>query len=147
MSLAMTRSEREAFLAGTHVAIVSIADEGRGPLSVPVWYHYEPGGEIRFATGPDSRKATLLCRTGRASLCVQTETAPYQYVTVEGPAIVEPAVDFERDVRAMALRYLGPRLGEVYLETMYPAGTSTELLVRLRPKRWSTADFRKLGRA
>jgi len=147
MSLAMTRSEREAFLAGTHVAIVSIADEGRGPLAVPVWYSYEPGGEIRFATGPESRKAGLLRRAGRASLCVQTETAPYQYVTVEGPVIVEPAVDFARDVRAMALRYLGPQFGEAYLASMYPNGTSSEVLVRLRPERWGTADFRKLGGA
>ena len=33
-SLSMSRTEREAFLAGTHVAIVSIADEGRGPLAI-----------------------------------------------------------------------------------------------------------------
>lgn len=147
MSLAMTRSEREAFLAGTHVAIVSVAEDGRGPLSVPVWYSYEPGGEIRFATGAESRKAVLLRRAGRASLCVQTEIAPYRYVTVEGPVIVEPAVDFARDVRAMALRYLGPRVGEAYLASTYPNGASGEVLVRLRPERWGTADFRKLGDA
>jgi len=143
----MTRSERDAFLAGTHVAIVSIAEEGRGPLTVPVWYSYEPGGEIRFATGPTSRKAALLRRAGRAGLCVQTETAPYQYVTVEGPVVVDPAVDFARDIRAMALRYLGQRSGAAYLATNYPDGTSGEVLVRLRPERWGTADFRKLGGA
>jgi hypothetical protein len=33
MSLAMTRQEREAFLADVHVGIISIADEGRGPLA------------------------------------------------------------------------------------------------------------------
>ena len=38
MSLAMSRAEREAFLAATRVGIVSIAEEGRGPLAVPVWY-------------------------------------------------------------------------------------------------------------
>ena len=147
MSLAMTRAEREAFLAGTHVAIVSIAEDGHGPLAVPVWYSYEPGGEIRFATAPTSRKAALLRRAARASLCVQTETPPYQYVTVEGPVTVEPAVDFARDIRAMALRYLGERFGAAYLATNYPDGTSGEVLVRLRPDRWSTADFRKLGGA
>jgi PPOX class probable F420-dependent enzyme len=146
MSLAMSRAEREAFLAGTHVGIVSISAEGQGPLSVPVWYHYTPGGELRFATGDGSRKRKLIERAGRASLCAQTETAPYQYVSVEGPAAIE-RLDFERDVREMALRYLGPRLGEAYLRANYPQGQSSEVLVRLRPERWRRADFHKLGRA
>src|SRR5688572_22962096 len=73
MSLAMSRAERDAFLAGTHVGIVSIAEDGRGPLAVPVWYQYAPGGEVLFATADTSRKAALLRKAGRASLCVQTE--------------------------------------------------------------------------
>src|SRR5262245_52504031 len=109
MSLAMSRAEREAFLAETHVGIVSIAEEGRGPLAVPVWYRYAPGGDVLFATGETSRKVPLLRRTGRASLCVQTETAPYLYVTVEGPIRFD-RVDFERDTREMAIRYLGPQM-------------------------------------
>jgi PPOX class probable F420-dependent enzyme len=144
MTLIMSRTEREAFLAETHVAIVSIAEADRGPLAVPVWYRYEPGGDVYFATGPDSRKAHLLRAGTRASLCVQTETAPYLYVSVEGPTTIGP-LDFERDVREMALRYLGPKMGEAYLASMYPNGTSTELQVRLRPRRWASADFRKLG--
>lgn len=144
MSLAMSRPEREAFLAETHVGIVSIAEEGRGPLAVPVWYSYMPGGEVRFATGETSRKARLLQRAGRASLCVQTETPPYRYVAVEGPTIFE-TVDFERDIRGMALRYLGSRMGEAYLAATYPDGRTSEVLVRLQPEHWRSADFRKLG--
>jgi nitroimidazol reductase NimA-like FMN-containing flavoprotein (pyridoxamine 5'-phosphate oxidase superfamily) len=37
MSLAMTRQERETFLADVHVGVISMADEGRGPLAVPIW--------------------------------------------------------------------------------------------------------------
>jgi uncharacterized protein len=144
MSLIMSRAERAAFLAATHVAIVSVAEAGRGPLAVPVWYRYEPGGDVFFATGAGSRKARLLAVARRASLCVQTEEAPYLYVSVEGPTTIGP-LDFERDVREMALRYLGPRMGEAYLASMYPDGTSTEVQVRLRPERWASADFRKLG--
>ena len=146
MSLAMSRAEREAFLAGTHVGIVSVAEEGRGPLSVPIWYRYEPGGEVRFAIGEASRKTGLLRRAGRASLCAQTETAPYLYVTVEGPTVFD-TVDFERDTREMAIRYLGPKMGEAYLAAAYPNGTTSEVLVRLRPERWWSADFRKFGGA
>lgn len=142
MSLAMSRAEREAFLADTHVGIVSIAEEGRGPLAVPVWYRYAPGGEVLFATAETSRKVPLLRKAGRASLCVQTESAPYLYVSVEGPIRFD-RVDFERDTREMAIRYLGPDMGAMYLAATYPNGVTSEVLVRLRPERWWSADFRK----
>ena len=99
MSLAMTKQERERFLADLHVGIISIPEEGRGPLTVPIWYSYEPGGELRVVTARTSRKAQLLQRAGRFSLCAQTETSPYKYVSVEGPVVaIEPA-DLERDRR------------------------------------------------
>ena len=140
----MTREEREAFLAETHVGVVAIAEEGRAPLTVPVWYAYEPGGEIRFVTGPNSRKGQLPEKAARASLCVQTETAPYKYVSVEGPASVGPVKDFERDVRAIAHRYLGPEMGEMYLAaTAEDRKKSGEVLVTIRPQRWYTVDYNK----
>ena len=143
MSLAMSRAEREAFLAETHVGIVTVAEPDRGPLAVPIWYRYVPGGEVRFATGETSRKTRLLRAAGRATLCVQTETPPYLYVTVEGPTTFD-TVDFERDTREMAHRYLGRELGEAYLAALYGGtNTTSEVLVRLRPERWWTADFRK----
>ena len=42
MKLSMTRAEREAFLAGVHVGVLSIPEPGRGPLAAPIWYGYEP---------------------------------------------------------------------------------------------------------
>jgi nitroimidazol reductase NimA-like FMN-containing flavoprotein (pyridoxamine 5'-phosphate oxidase superfamily) len=84
MSLTMTRFERESFLADLHVGVLGVNAEGRGPLIVPVWYSYEPGGTVNVITGENSRKAALIDSTGRFSLCVQTELAPYKYVTVEG---------------------------------------------------------------
>jgi hypothetical protein len=65
------------------VAVISVADDGHGPLAVPIWYSYQPGGEVRIITGRTSRKGELLERAGRFSLCVQTETLPYKYVSVE----------------------------------------------------------------
>jgi hypothetical protein len=84
VSLTMTKQQRESFLADLHVGIISIPEEGRGPLTVPIWYSYEPGGELRVVTARTSRKARLLQRAGRFSLCAQTETPPYKYVSVEG---------------------------------------------------------------
>ena len=142
--LGMTREEREAFLAEVHVGVVAIAEEGRAPLTVPVWYAYEPGGEIRFVNGPNSRKGRLLAQVGRASLCVQTETAPYKYVSVEGPTSLGP-VDFERDVRQIAYRYLGREFGDVYLASTEETRTRDgEVLVRLKPQRWYSVDYTKM---
>jgi nitroimidazol reductase NimA-like FMN-containing flavoprotein (pyridoxamine 5'-phosphate oxidase superfamily) len=93
MALTMTKEEREAFLADIHVAVISVAEDGHGPLVVPLWYSYEPGGEVRIVTGRAVRKGKLLERAGRFSLCVQTETLPYKYVSVEGPIVAIEAAD------------------------------------------------------
>ena len=142
MSLAMTRQERERFLADLHVGVISIAEHGRGPLTVPIWYLYEPGGELRVLTARTSRKAQLLQRTGRFSLCVQTETSPYKYVSVEGPIVAIESSDLDRDLRPIARRYLGGRRGDEYVESTRPEH-GDNMLVRMRPERWLTVDFSK----
>ena len=145
-NLAMSKAEREAFLAATHVAVVAIAREGRAPLAVPVWYRYEPGGPVRFVTGGSSLKADLVRRAGRLSLCAQTETPPYQYVSVEGPATVSNEIDHELDVRQVAIRYLGKEMGELYLATTAEQYEGS-VLVTLRPRHWLSVDYTKMGGA
>jgi nitroimidazol reductase NimA-like FMN-containing flavoprotein (pyridoxamine 5'-phosphate oxidase superfamily) len=144
VSLAMTEQERERFLADLHVGIISIPHEERGPLTVPIWYSYEPGGELRVVTARTSRKAQLLQRAGRFSMCAQTETPPYKYVSVEGPVVaIEPA-DLERDERPLAHRYLGARTGDRYIaKTRGEPGHVENVLVRMLPEHWLTVDYTK----
>jgi nitroimidazol reductase NimA-like FMN-containing flavoprotein (pyridoxamine 5'-phosphate oxidase superfamily) len=145
MALTMTKDEREAFLADVHAAVISVAEDGHAPLAVPIWYSYQPGGEVRIITGRTSRKGKLLERAGRFSLCVQTETLPYKYVSVEGPIVAIEAVDLERDGRPLAHRYLGTELGDRYIEdTRDVVGN---VLFRMRPERWLTVDYAKHPRA
>jgi nitroimidazol reductase NimA-like FMN-containing flavoprotein (pyridoxamine 5'-phosphate oxidase superfamily) len=146
MSLAMTKQEREAFLAGMHVGIIGIADGERGPLTTPLWYAYEPGGDVQIVIGRTSRKAQLLARTGRFSLCAQTETPPYKYVSVEGPVLATGTADLERDVRPLARRYLGTAMGDRYVERIRSEPESDGVLVRMRPERWLTVDYAKIAR-
>jgi len=144
MAYAMTRAECEAFLAEIHVAVVSVDDPGRGPLTVPVWYAYSPGGVVRIVTAAGSEKARLLRATGRMGLCVQTETAPYKFVSIEGP-VTFAAPDYERDVRGIAVRYLGREMGEAYLAlTAAERERNPEILIELRPTRWRSADYAKM---
>lgn len=142
-SLTMSRAEREAFLAATHVGMVGVAEPGRGPLTVPVWYRYEPGGALRFVTGARSRKAKLIRQAGRIGFCVQSEAPPYQYVSIEGRASFgEP--DVELDVRQVAIRYLGEQMGEMYL-AMMAAEPEPAVLVIVQPERWFSVDYSKMG--
>jgi len=144
MSLIMTKQEREAFLADVHVGIISIAEEGRGPLTVPVWYAYDPGKDLRIMTGRESRKGRLLARAGRFSLCAHTETPPYKYVSVEGPIVSTEAADIERDLRPLARRYLGKEGGDQYVEETRNLPTHTDnVVIRMRPERWLTTDYSK----
>lgn len=145
MSLAMTRAERENFLADVHVGIISIADGERGPLTAPIWYDYEPGGELWILTGAQSRKGKLLLEASRFSLCAQTEQAPYKYVSVEGPITAIETPDQEKYMRPMARRYLGAELGDQYVAQTSGGGGEGggNILVRMRPERWLTTDYAK----
>ncbi len=140
----MTRAEREAFLADVHVGVLGLADTGCGPLTLPIWYDYEPGGELRFITGRDSRKGRLLVAGARVSLCAQSETPPYKYVSVEGAVARVEDADLERDVRSMARRYLGREGGDGYVEYVRTAHPDQDdVIVRVRIERWLTMDFAK----
>jgi PPOX class probable F420-dependent enzyme len=134
--LTMKKSQREAFLADLHVGVVTAARDGAAPLAVPVWYSYEPGGDVVFVFASTSEKIKLVEATGQASLCVQSEAMPYKYVTVEGPAVVG---DVDNEVeRSLAHRYLGPEIGDMYLQAI--AGTVSRV-VRLTPTCWRTVDY------
>src|ERR1700747_603096 len=86
VSLVMSVEERQQFLAGLHVGVLSVAEGNeRAPLAVPVWYDYEVGGKVSVITGRRSRKGRAILASGRMTLCAQDETVPYRYVSVEGP--------------------------------------------------------------
>jgi PPOX class probable F420-dependent enzyme len=142
VSLAMTRTEREEFLTGVHVGVLSVEDPGRGPLTVPVWYAYAPGATVDVMTGGDSAKAHRLRSAGRFSLCAQTEEPPYRYVSVEGPITVVDAPVSSHERRALAYRYLGAEIGDLYLAAT-AADAPHSVVFRMTPERWRTTDYAK----
>lgn len=134
-----TEAERQEFLAGKHVAILSVAaTDGRPPVAVPIWYDYTPGGDIRINTGAGRRKARLVREAGAVTVTVQREELPYQYVIVEG-TVVEATTPSPRDAReAIAIRYLGPEGGRAFADGM---DGSQSVLFTIRPDRWITQDY------
>ena len=134
-----TETERQAFLAQKHVGVLSVAaEDGRPPASVPIWYDYVPGGNIRINTGAARRKARLIERAGTVSLVVQREDLPYQYVVVEG-TVVDATTPSPADARTeIAIRYLGEEGGRRFAAAM---DGQDSVLFSIRPDRWFSADF------
>jgi hypothetical protein len=142
MSLSMSRSEREAFLAGLHVGVLGVERAGKPPLAVPIWYDFEPAVGVWLITDRDSEKGRALAAAGRFALCAQSEAPPfYQYVSVEGPLISVRPARLEEDRRPMARRYFGHELGDRYVEDN--PGDESLVVFTMRPERWRTVDYRK----
>ncbi|MFF0815218.1 pyridoxamine 5'-phosphate oxidase family protein [Rhodococcus sp. NPDC003318] len=135
----MTRAEREAFLAEPHVGVIAVERPDRAPLAVPIWYGYEPGGEILLWTETDTVKHDLLAAAGRFSLTAQVEQVPYKYVTAEGPVTSIAAITADQ-ANAIAVRYLGRAEGTAYAAQNV---TAKSILVRMRPEKWLSTDYSK----
>lgn len=137
MSLAMSVTERQEFLAAPHVGVLAVERPGRAPLAVPVWYGYEPGGDVLVWSYPGV-KEQLIRSAGRFTITAQTEEWPYKYVSVEGtvtdvvlPAPLEAAV-------AISVPYFGEKEGTEFAEANI---APDQVLIRMRPDRWLSADF------
>ncbi|MDG4663819.1 pyridoxamine 5'-phosphate oxidase family protein [Mycobacterium sp. 236(2023)] len=135
----MTSEEREQYLADLHVGVVAVERPGRAPLVVPIWYGYQPGGDVLLWTESGSIKHTLIRDAGRFSITAQDEQPPYKYVTAEGDVTsIEKAEDAE--VRAIAVRYLGEQEGGAFADQNL---TPSSVVIRMRPKRWLSTDYSK----
>jgi PPOX class probable F420-dependent enzyme len=145
----MTEQERQGFLAGPHVAVLSVAsDDDRPPLTVPIWYGYRPGGNISFFTGTQGRRARktrLIRRAGVLSLSVQREEFPYRYVTVEGTVVRTDQPPSAEQMLAIAHRYLPEEAAQMFVEAELENPGPELVLVTVRPDRWLTADFAEEG--
>src|SRR5882757_8899007 len=108
-------SEREEFLAEPHIGALSVsAGPDRGPLTVPVWYQYAPGGELWVLTGADSRKAKLIKEAGRFTVMEQ--------------------------LLEMTSRYLPEERVGPYLE-FAKANLPDDVAIYMSPQRWLSADL------
>ena len=141
----MTETEREEFLAETRVAVVSVAGEdGRPPHAVPVWYGYEPGGNLSFFTGTQgrrARKSELIERAGVVAVSVQHGEMPYRYVTVEGTVVNARRPPSPEQMLAVVRRYLPEEYAQGMVAEELGREDSQLVLYEVRPDRWLTNDF------
>jgi Pyridoxamine 5'-phosphate oxidase len=133
-------NDRESFLAEPHVAALSVSSgPDRGPLTLPIWYQYAPGGEAWVLTEAGSRKARLIAATGRFTLMVDRVLPTVRYVSVEGP-VTRTVPGTDELLREITERYLPPDQVPGYLE-FARAELGEQIAIYLRPERWLTADL------
>lgn len=138
--MALTREEREEFLAEPHIAALAVdAGAGRAPLTVPIWYQYEPGGGLWIMTGLDSRKNELIQAAGRLSLMVDRLEPTIRYVSVEGPVVNTVPATLEQ-LREISARYLPAEKVDGYVDFAWK-NHGEQVVVHVRPERWVSSDL------
>ncbi|WP_030768349.1 pyridoxamine 5'-phosphate oxidase family protein [Streptomyces sp. NRRL F-2664] len=138
--MALSRTEREQFLAEPHIAALSVdAGSDRAPLTVPIWYDYSPGGEVWIMTGRESRKAGLIASAGRFSLMIDRVEPTIRYVSVEGPVVsVVPAT--REQLHSISARYLPADKVDGYVDAAWK-NHGEQVVIRMRPARWVSSDL------
>ena len=141
----LNQQERDTFLGETHVAIVSVAGgDGRPPLAAPVWYAYEPGGNLTFFTGTQgykARKTALIEAAGQLTMVVQREEMPYRYVTAEGTVVGADRPPSAEQMLAVVGRYLPAEMAEQFVAGELARPDSQLVLFTVRPDRWLSGAF------
>jgi nitroimidazol reductase NimA-like FMN-containing flavoprotein (pyridoxamine 5'-phosphate oxidase superfamily) len=141
----LTEHESQEFLAEPRVGVVSVAsDDERPPLTVPIWYHYEPGGNLTFFTGTQGRKARktrLIEKAGVVSFSVQHPEFPYKYVTVEGTVVKADRPPSANQMLAIVCRYLPEDNARGFVQGELANPGPGLVLFTVRPDRWLSFDF------
>ncbi|MDJ1134104.1 pyridoxamine 5'-phosphate oxidase family protein [Streptomyces iconiensis] len=136
--MALTPEERERFLSEPRIGALAVGrGEKRGPLNVPIWYQYEPGGELWVLTARDSVKAREIARAGRFTILAERLDPTVRYASAEGPVITTTTTT-EAELREMTARYLRPDRVDAYVAE---GSAEKNVTIRMRPEHWLAADL------
>lgn len=138
--MALSREEREQFLTEPHIASLSVfAGEGRGPLTVPIWYQYTPGGEPWVLTGTGSRKHQLIEAAGYFTLMAERLEPTVRYVAVDGAVSrIEPSTD--EQLEEVTRRYLSGESADNYLKFAREE-LGENVAIYMKPQHWLSSDM------
>lgn len=115
------------------------AGDGRGPLTVPIWYQYTPGGEPWVLTGTGSRKHQLIEAAGYFTLMAERVEPTVRYVAVDGAVSrIEPSTD--EQLEAVTRRYLSGESADNYLK-FARENLGENVAIYMKPQHWLSADL------
>jgi PPOX class probable F420-dependent enzyme len=127
----MSPDERRAFLEhGTRTGKLGVVRADGRPHVTPIWFALD-GDDLVFTTHETSLKGKAIGRDPRVSLCVDDETPPFAFVTIDG--IASTSADFDELLMwatRIGRRYMGADRAEEFGRRN---GVPGELLVRVTP--------------
>ena len=129
----MSPEERRRFLLDRPrtAKVATVRPDGR-PHIAPVWFDLD-GEDIVFLTAENTVKAANLRENPHVAVCVEDDTLPYAFVTIEGAATLESSPDTVPGwAKRIGTRYIGPEQAELFSQQVANAG---ELVVRVTPTR------------
>ena len=95
--------------------------------------------------GRRSRKAALIEESGVVGLCIQRETFPYAYVTIEGTIVQIDRPPAAEQALAIVRRYLPKEQAQGFVTAELDNPTGEFVLYSVRPDHWHSLDFRDLA--
>src|SRR5690242_16363985 len=111
----MSDEERRRFLAvGTRTAKLATVRQDGSPHVAPIWFVLD-GDDLVFTTGAGSAKGRAIRRDPRVAISVDREEPLYDFVIVEGTAIVsEDPAELLAWATRIAARYMGEDKADEY---------------------------------
>lgn len=136
-----TPQELDAFLReGKYLAKIATLKSDGSPYINPVWYEYD-GTYIYIIARARSQFLQHIRKDPRVAVCIDTPTAPYKRVLIEGVAEVIDQ-DWVEMGKRMALRYRGEE-GLPYIEA---TRNRPRAMIRITPQKitsWQGGEWHK----
>ncbi len=109
MATDMSDEARREFLSfGTRTAKLAVSRKNGAPHVVPIWFVLD-GDDVIFTTSEKTVKGKAILRDQRVALCVDDDTPPFSFVSIEGTVTISRDPD---DLLAWATRLGGRYMGE-----------------------------------
>ncbi len=123
--------------------LATVSGDGE-PRVAPVWFRHD-GDRLLVHSMEDSSKVRNALATGRFSMTVDKDDAPYAGVILTGKIEVLAAdeYDFAELVNACAVKYLGPELGGP-MGAMIAGMPGGHVTLALTPETWDSWDYSQM---
>jgi len=144
--IGMTGAEVDSFLERNLNVQLATIDEMGDPNIQPVWfYHDKSAGDLYVMTGEATKKVQNVRKKPNVYFSIDDENIPYK--GVKGKGTVDVINDPKRVVSIVEkvnLKYLGTLDHPIAKMTLENARSGREVLLKIRPKFYSTWDFGKM---
>lgn len=141
----MTKAEVDSFLESKLNVQLATIDEMGDPNIQPVWFYYDKNAaELYAMTNRMAKKVQNIRAKPTVYFSIDDDNFPYKGVKGKGTAaIVEDPKQVAPLVEKVNVKYLGTLDHPIARMLMENARNGTEVLLKIKPRFFSTWDFAK----